>query len=118
MSQQVFACADINLSVAKVEHRCYTKQGVPWMYHSLHSCPLFAQRTCPEQKLVEKICLIPQFVTFEEYQRLIASRCCIKDLVAFDDSIEILEQHQTKLKARRFEVPSTVNLQQVDLKKG
>ena len=99
-----------------VDHHCYhTKQEVPWMYRSLHSCPLFAQGICPEQKLVEKICLIPQFVTFDEYQRIRASQCCIKDLVAFDDSLKILEQNQTRRKDPRVEVSSTVHLRQVDL---
>ena len=85
------------------------------MYRSLNSCPLFAQGICPEQKLVEKICLIPQFVTFEEYQRIRSSQCCIKDLVAFDDSLQILEQHQSRRKAPRVAVSSTVLLRQVDL---
>ena len=85
------------------------------MYRSLNSCPLFAQGICPEQKLVEKICLIPQFVTFEEYQRIRSSQCCIKDLVAFDDSLKILEQHQTRRKAPRVELSSTVHFRQVDL---
>jgi len=85
------------------------------MYRSLHSCPLFAQGICPEQELVEKICLIPQFVTFEEYQRIRSSQCCIKDRVAFDDSLEILEQHQSRRKGPRVVVSSTVHLRQVDL---
>ena len=85
------------------------------MYRSLNSCQLFAQGICPEQKLVEKICLIPQFVTFEEYQRIRSSQCCIKDLVAFDDSLKIFEQHQSRRKAPRVEVSSTVHLQQADL---
>ena len=85
------------------------------MYHTLNSCPLFAQSICPEQKLVEKICLIPQFVTFEEYQRIRASKCCIKNLVVFDDSLKILEQHQTRRKAPRVEISSTVHLRQADL---
>jgi hypothetical protein len=86
------------------------------MYRFLNSCPLFAQGICPEQKLVEKICLIPQFVTFEEYQRIRSSQCCIKDLFAFDDSLQILEQHQTRRKTPRVEVSSTVRLRQTDLK--
>jgi hypothetical protein len=85
------------------------------MYRSLNSCPLFAQGICPEQNLVEKVCLIPQFVTFEEYQRIRSSQCCIKDLVAFDDSLKIFEQHQSRRKAPRVEISSTVHLQQVDL---
>ena len=85
------------------------------MYRSLNSCPLFAQGSCPEQKLIEKICLIPQFVAFEEYQRIRSSQCCIKDLVAFDDSLKILEQHQSRRKGLRVEVFSTVHLRQVDL---
>jgi hypothetical protein len=85
------------------------------MYRSLNSCPLFTQGICPEQNLVEKVCLIPQFVTFEEYQRIRSSQCCIKDLVAFDDSLKIFEQHQSRRKAPRVEISSTVHLQQVDL---
>ena len=85
------------------------------MYRSLNSCQLFAQGICHEQKLVEKIYLIPQFVTFEEYQRIRSSQCCIKDLVAFDDSLRILEQHQTRRKAPRVKVSSTVHFRQVDL---
>ena len=86
------------------------------MYHCLNSCPLFTQRICPEQRLVEKIYLIPQFVTFEEYQRIRSSQCCIKDLVAFDDSLRILEQHQTRRKAPRVKVSSMVHLRPDDLK--
>ena len=112
IDQRINSC----LTLLWVDHHCYhTKQGVPWMYRSLNSCPLFAQGSCPEQKLVEKICLIPQFVTFEEYQRIRSSQCCIKDFVAFDDSLKILEQNQTRRKAPRVEVSSTVHLQQVDL---
>jgi len=85
------------------------------MYHCLQSCPLFTQSICPEQRLVEKICLVPQFVTFEEYQKIRTSQCCIKDLVAFEDSLKILEQHQTRRKAPRVKVSSTVYLRQVDL---
>jgi len=85
------------------------------MYRSLNSCSLFAQGSCPEQKLVEKICLIPQFVTFEEYQKIRSSQCCIKDLVASADSLKILEQHITRRKAPRVKVSSTVNLRQADL---
>jgi hypothetical protein len=58
---------------------------------------------------------MPQFVTFEEYQRIRSSQCCIKDLVAFDESLKILEQHQTRRKAPRVEVSSTVHLRQDDL---
>jgi len=86
------------------------------MYHCLHSCPLFPQRICPEQRLVEKICLIPQFVTFEEYQRIITSQCCIKDLVAFDDSLKMLERQQSRREALRVRVSSTVHLRQANLK--
>ena len=85
------------------------------MYRFLNSCQLFAQGICPEQNLVEKVCLIPQFVTFEEYQRIRSSLCCIKDLVAFDDSLKIFEQHQSRRKAPRVEISSTVHLQQADL---
>ena len=85
------------------------------MYRFLHTCPLFAQRICPEQKLVEKICLIPQFVTFEEYQRMRSGQCCIKDLVAFDDSLKIFEQDHSRRKTPRIEVSSIVHLQQADL---
>ena len=85
------------------------------MYRFLNSCPLFAQGICPEQNLVEKVCLIPQFVTFEEYQRIRASQCCIKNLVVFDDSLKILEQHQTRRKAPRVEVSSAVHFRQVEL---
>jgi hypothetical protein len=85
------------------------------MYRSLNYCPLFAQRICPEQNLVEKVCLIPQFVTFEEYQRIRSSQCCIKDLVAFDDSLKIFEQHQSRRKAPRVKVSSTVHFRQVEL---
>ena len=82
------------------------------MYRSLNYCPLFAQRICPEQNLVEKVCLIPQFVTFEEYQRIRSSQCCIKDLVAFDDSLKILEWHQSRRQTPRVGASSTVHLRQ------
>ena len=85
------------------------------MYHFLHSCPLFAQGICPEQEVVEKICLIPQFITFEEYQRIRSSQCCIKDSVAFDDSLKIFEKNHSRRKAPRVEVSSTVHFTQVDL---
>ena len=85
------------------------------MYRLLHTCPLFAQGICPEQKLIEKICLIPQFVTFEEYQRIRSSQCCITELVTFDDSLKIFEQRQSRRKDPRVEVSSTVHLHQVDL---
>ena len=85
------------------------------MYRSLNSCPLFAQGICPEQNLVEKICLIPQFVTFEEYQRFRSSQCCIKVLVAFVDSLMLFEHHQRRRKGPRVEVSSTVHFRQVEL---
>ena len=86
------------------------------MFHRLHSCTLFSQRICPQQLLVEKICLIPQFVTFEEYQRISTSQCCIKDLVAFDDSLKTLERQQSRREALRVKASSMVHLRQADLK--
>lgn len=82
------------------------------MYHRIGSCPLFAQGKCPEQHLVEEMCLIPQLVTFEQYQSLRTSQCCIKDLVAFDDSLKILERHQSRRETPRVEASSTVHLRQ------
>jgi hypothetical protein len=47
----------------------------------LNSCSLFARRKCPEQQLMEKICLVPQFVTPLEWRRISSSQCCAEDLV-------------------------------------
>lgn len=82
------------------------------MNHRISSCPLFAKGRCPEQHIVEKMCLIPQFVIFEQYQRIRTSQCCIKDLVAFDDSLKILERHQSRRETPRVEASSTVHLRQ------
>jgi hypothetical protein len=50
----------------------------------LNSCSLFARRICPEQQLMEKICLVPQFVTPQEWRKISPSQCCTEDLVLLD----------------------------------
>ena len=60
----------------------------------LNSCKLFARKECPQQQLIEKLCLFPQLSTVEEIERICNSQCCSTDVLCDENATEILTKLQ------------------------
>ena len=64
------------------------------LYQCLNSCELFAEKKCPHQQLLEKLCLIPQLSTVEEIEKICKSQCCTNEVLCSDHPEKVLESLQ------------------------
>jgi hypothetical protein len=69
-------------------------QAIFMLSNILNSCKLFARRECPQQQLMEKLCLFPQLSTVEEIERICSGQCCSIDVLCAGNATEILTQIQ------------------------
>ena len=60
------------------------------LYQCLNSCELFAEKKCPHQQLLEKLCLIPQLSTVEEIEKICKSQCCTNEVLCSDSAENVL----------------------------
>jgi hypothetical protein len=61
------------------------------IYDCLNSCNLFAEKKCPQQQLLEKLCLFPQISVVEDIEKICRSQCCTSEVLSSDHAENVLE---------------------------
>ncbi len=61
------------------------------IYDCLNSCDLFAEKKCPQQQLLEKLCLFPQISAVEDIEKICRSQCCTSEVFSSDHAENVLE---------------------------
>ncbi len=61
------------------------------IYDRLNSCNLFAEKKCPQQQLLEKLCLFPQILAVEDIKKICRSQCCTSEVLSSDRAENVLE---------------------------
>ena len=87
------------LSTAKV------KWAIAMMERLIGACLLFAERKCPQQRQVEKLCLFPQISAIEDIEKICRSQCCTKEGLCSDNAERII----TSLRHSWYLTPSRVS---------
>lgn len=59
-------------------------------YQCLNYCKVFAERNCPQQRLVEKLYLFPKLSTTKEIEKICRSQCCTCESLSSDHAEMIL----------------------------
>jgi hypothetical protein len=61
------------------------------IYDCLTSCNLFAEKKCPQQQLLEKLCLLPQMSSVEDIKKICRSQCCTSEVLSSDRAENVLK---------------------------
>ena len=61
------------------------------IYDCLNSCDLFAEKKCPQQQLLEKLCLFPQISAVEDIKKICRSQCCTREVLSSEHAENVLE---------------------------